>query len=53
MVALGVPTRLSDIGLTTVEQLSALIGSVNDQRLANNPRRLGVDDLRHILEGIR
>jgi alcohol dehydrogenase class IV len=53
MLSLGVPTRLSDIGLTTAEQVSAMIGSVNEERLANNPRRIGVDDLREILEGIR
>jgi alcohol dehydrogenase class IV len=50
---LGAPTRLSDIGLTTEEQVDSLIDSVNQERLANNPRRLNEGDLRRLLGQIR
>ena len=33
--------------------MSSMIESVNEERLANNPRRIDAGDLRGILEGIR
>jgi alcohol dehydrogenase class IV len=53
MASLGAPTSLSDIGLTSAEQISSMIESVNEERLANNPRRISATDLQGILEGIR
>ncbi len=53
MQDLRAPTTLSDIGLTSEEQVDALVASVNRERLANNPRRLGETDLRRLLEQIR
>ncbi len=37
---LGAPTELAEIGLVTPNQFSKWQSSVNQQRLANNPRRL-------------
>ncbi len=53
MQDLGAPTTLSDIGLTSDQQLDALVESVNRERLANNPRRLDEAELRQLLEQIR
>jgi alcohol dehydrogenase class IV len=37
---LGAPTELAEVGLHTPTQLAMWQSSVNQQRLANNPRRL-------------
>jgi alcohol dehydrogenase class IV len=50
---LGAPTNLSDVGLESDDQVEALIDSVNLDRLANNPRRLGEEDLRQLVEEVR
>jgi alcohol dehydrogenase class IV len=46
---LGAPTRLVDVGVRSEAEVDAMIGSVNEERLANNPRRLDRDDLRRLL----
>jgi alcohol dehydrogenase class IV len=49
---LGAPTRLADVGVRSDPEIEAIVESVNEERLANNPRRLGRDDLRGLLVGL-
>jgi alcohol dehydrogenase class IV len=51
MATLGLETRLRDLGVTRAD-LPGLVDSVNQQRLANNPRRLSPARLGRILESI-
>lgn len=51
MATLGLKTRLRDLGVTRAD-LPGLVHSVNQQRLANNPRRLSSARLGRILESI-
>ena len=51
--SIGCPTRLSEIGVTSDEQIQAIVDHVNVERLANNPRRLTAQSLRAILQSIR
>ncbi len=46
------PRRLRDVGVTTAEQVRAIAGKVNAERLANNPRRISADALSRLLEGL-
>ncbi|SVE45736.1 uncharacterized protein METZ01_LOCUS498590, partial [marine metagenome] len=46
------PRRLRDVGVTTAEQVQAIAGKVNAERLANNPRRIPADALSRLLEGL-
>jgi len=46
------PTRLSEIGVSTKAQLRQIVEQVNEQRLANNPRRLSSESLDSILKSI-
>jgi alcohol dehydrogenase class IV len=46
------PRRLRDVGVTTPEQVRAIAGKVNAERLANNPRRIPADSLSRLLEGL-
>jgi alcohol dehydrogenase class IV len=51
MRELGAPTRLSDVGVRSEAEIEAIVDSVNEERLAGNPRRLDRDDLRCLLVG--
>lgn len=51
MQQLGLETRLRELGMTRAD-LPTIAGSVNDERLANNPRRLSRQDVGRILESI-
>ncbi|MAG94076.1 MAG: alcohol dehydrogenase [Planctomycetaceae bacterium] len=53
VASLDCPTRLSEVGVTTDSQIEEIAGSVNVERLANNPRRLTGTSLRAILKSIR
>jgi len=46
------PTRLSEIGVSIEAQLRQVVEQVNEQRLANNPRRLSSESLESILKSI-
>ncbi len=46
------PRRLRDIGITTAEQVQSIVGKVNAERLANNPRRVPTDALSHLMKGL-
>ena len=46
------PQRLREIGVTTSEQVQAIAGKVNAERLANNPRRIPADALSRLMEGL-
>jgi len=45
----GCATRLSEWNITSANDLQRIADSVNQQRLANNPRRVSHDDLLNIL----
>ncbi len=47
---LGFPNRLSNVGVSNHQEIEAMVDSVNQQRLANNPRRFDRDELRTFLE---
>jgi alcohol dehydrogenase class IV len=49
--AIGLEGRLSALGVTRAD-LPALVRSVNDERLANNPRRLPADAIGGLLESV-
>ena len=46
------PRRLRDVGVTTDEQVQAIAGKVNIERLANNPRRIPADALSRLLKSL-
>ena len=46
------PRRLQDVGITTAEQVQSIVGKVNAERLANNPRRVPTDALSHLMKGL-
>ena len=46
------PRRLRDVGVTTDEQVQAIAGKVNIERLANNPRRIPADALSRLIQGL-
>ena len=50
--SLDCPTRLSQVGVGTPEQLAQLAGSVNAERLGNNPRRLDGEGLIRLLQTV-
>ncbi|MED5465888.1 MAG: phosphonoacetaldehyde reductase [Myxococcota bacterium] len=52
IASLGVPTRLSEVNIDSVEKRASLVESVNLERLANNPRRLDQASLFRIIESI-
>jgi alcohol dehydrogenase len=49
---LGCPTRLSQLGITTEQEIAAVAAAVNAQRLANNPRPISQEQLVRLLESI-
>ena len=49
---IGLPTRLSEVGLSGSGELLAMAMSVNPERLANNPRLATTQDLLEILEQV-
>ena len=49
---IGAPTTLTEVGIVSQAQKTALQESVNLERLANNPRRVSNEDLTHLLERI-
>ncbi len=49
-VDLGLPQRLSEVGLVAASQRQRFAAAVNQQRLANNPRRLDAVDIRDLVE---
>jgi alcohol dehydrogenase class IV len=51
MAKLGLETRLRALGVSRGD-LSALVRSVNEERLANNPRRLPLEAVGRVLESI-
>ena len=53
LTALDCPTKLSQIGATTDEQIDDIASRVNVNRLSNNPRRFTPKSLRTILQTIR
>ena len=53
VASLGCPTRLSEVGVETDQQIDEIATSVNLERLANNPRRLTSQSVRTLLESIR
>jgi alcohol dehydrogenase class IV len=46
------PRRLRDVGITTPEQVQSIVGKVNAERLANNPRRIPTDALSHLMKDL-
>ena len=46
------PRRLRDVGVTTDEQVQAIAGKVNVERLANNPRRIPAEALSRLIQGL-
>lgn len=50
--SLGLPSRLSGVGICTPADRRRIVEGVNLERLANNPRALTVADLNRILEQI-
>jgi len=46
------PRRLRDVGVTTDEQVQAIAGKVNIERLANNPRRIPAEALSRLIQGL-
>ena len=50
--AVNCPASLSAAGLTSGGEVETICARVNLQRLANNPRRLSVGDIRELLEGM-
>lgn len=53
LMALDCPTKLSQVGATTDEQIENIASRVNVNRLSNNPRRITPISLRTILHSIR
>ncbi|MFP6583958.1 MAG: phosphonoacetaldehyde reductase [Candidatus Hydrogenedentota bacterium] len=53
LTALDCPTRLSEVGATTDEQIEDIASRVNVDRLSNNPRRFTPESLLMILHLIR
>ncbi len=53
LIALDCPTKLSEVGATTAEQIEDIASRVNVNRLSNNPRRFTPESLRTILHSIR
>jgi len=51
--AVGCPTRLSEVGVTTSEQRRAIASGVNTERLGNNPRRMTFESVDELLASIR
>lgn len=49
----GCPTRLSQVNVTGEAQIDSLVEQVNEQRLANNPRRITATEQRTFWEQIR
>ncbi len=49
--AVGVPRRLSDLGVTA-DKVSAIVASSRGSSMSGNPRELSDDELTHILEEI-
>ena len=50
--SLGLPSRLSEVGIRTPADRRKIVEGVNPERLANNPRALTAPDLTRILEEI-
>lgn len=50
--SLGLPTRLSDVGIRTAAERRRIADEVNVERLQTNPRRLTQASLREIVESI-
>lgn len=53
MGEIGLGTRLSELGITDDSNIGLIVDGVNYQRLGNNPRKFGKENLRKILNGIR
>lgn len=51
--ASGVATRLTAVGVDGDEAISHLVGSVNAERLRNNPRRMPPEEIEKLLQTIR
>jgi alcohol dehydrogenase class IV len=49
---LGLPTRLSEVGIERPADRKTIVDNVNVERLANNPRRLTREALKQIIESI-
>ena len=49
LTRIGTPTSLAQAGITQPGELEAIARSVNEERLANNPRRANAEDLRLVL----
>jgi alcohol dehydrogenase class IV len=49
---LGLPTRLSEVGIERPADRKLIVDNVNVERLANNPRRLTREALKQIIESI-
>jgi len=53
MKAIGLETRLSELGIAAADDIDDIVESVNPERLRNNPRQLSEPSARAILERIR
>jgi alcohol dehydrogenase class IV len=52
LAEIGLATRLREVGIRTVDDRKWLAGTVNQERMSNNPRRVSQNDLLRILDHI-
>ena len=50
--SVGCPRSLSEVGLTTMDQLREFVACVNIERLSNNPRKVSQEGLVELLRPI-